>query len=240
MQRGTIFVNTGAVWSGLLLASATVERYYCIAFPLKFRSWNVNKISKILNVTYFFASFALNIPVAHDVYSKKVDNEAVCDFNAGGVSKIADLVINGVLSHIIVTMIILIFTVAIAVYLKKMRKNRKTLSQSIVIQRSKEFVITTMLFAIACLFLVTRLPIVIVYEVSRYLEIDNFDDTRWQFFGISWYTGILLLVINYSTNFVIYMIFFKEFRDKCFAIVTCKRDDSKNTETIFHKNIHGH
>ena len=152
-KGSTIFFNAGPLWSGLLLASATIERYFCIAFPLKFRSWNVNKISKILNVTYFLASFALNIPVAHDVYSKKVDNETFCDFNVGGVSEIADLVINGVLSHIIVTIIILIFTVAIAVYLKKMRDNRKTLSQSIVIQRSKEFVITTMLFAVCSLFI---------------------------------------------------------------------------------------
>ena len=36
-KGSTIFVNAGALWSGLLLASATVERYCCIAFPLKVR-----------------------------------------------------------------------------------------------------------------------------------------------------------------------------------------------------------
>ena len=229
-KGSTVIVNAGALWSGVLLASATVERYFCIAFPLKVKSWNFNKISKILNITYFFTSFALNIPVGYDLYMGTEYNETVCIFPLGGVTEIADLVINGVLSHIIVTMIILMFTVAIAVCLKKTRDNRKTLSQSVVIQRSKEFVITTMLFAVACLFLVTRLPIVIVFEASRYLETtDNFDLKSWQLFWVVWNTAVLLLVINHSTNFVIYMIFFKEFRDKFIAIVTCKREERITT-----------
>ena len=135
---------------------------------------------------------------------------------------------NGVLSHIIVTVIILIFTVLIAIHLKKTRNNRKTLSQRVVIQRSKEFVITTMLFAIACLFLVTRLPIVVVFEAKRYLELqDNVDVKTWQLVMASWYTVVLLLVINHSTNFVIYIIFFKEFKDTFVAMVRCKQNNKE-------------
>ena len=169
-KSSTILLNAGALWSGILLASATVERYCCIAYPLKVRSWNLSKISKFLNVIYFFASFALNIPVGFDLYLEKENNEPICLFSLGGMSELADHIVNGVLSHVIVTLLILIFTCAIAVRLKKIRNNRKTLSQSVVIQSNKEYVITTMLFAVVCLFLVTRLPMVVVYETARYIQ----------------------------------------------------------------------
>ena len=55
-----IFFNAGPLLGGLLLASVTVERYCCIAFPLKVKTWNLTRLSKILNVLYFFASLNLN------------------------------------------------------------------------------------------------------------------------------------------------------------------------------------
>ena len=36
--------NAGSLWSGVLLASATVERYCCIAYPLKVKTWNLTKL----------------------------------------------------------------------------------------------------------------------------------------------------------------------------------------------------
>ena len=228
-KTSTIVLNAGALWSGMLLASATVERYCCIAFPLKVKTWNFYKISKILNIIYFFASFALNIPLGHNLYLGKYYNETICTMKIDNVSKVSDLLVNVVLSHIIVTLIIFVFTVAIAAHLKKTRNNRRTLSQSIVIQSSKEFVITTMLFAVACLFLVTRLPVIIVFESQRYLEsTNNLDIKSWQLVEAAWPIAILLLVINHSTNFVIYVIFFKEFRDKLVAMVTCKPNHNGN------------
>ena len=224
-KGSTVLLNAGPLWSGVLLASATVERYCCIAYPLKIKTWNFNKISKILNIMYFFVSFALNIPVGYDLHFETLYNETYCIFPLGGITEIADLVVNGVLSHVRVTLVILIFTCAMAIHLKKMKNNQKTLSQNMVIRSSKEFVITTMLFAVACLFLVTRLPIVIVFEASRYLDTtENFDLKSWQLVAVSWNSAIVLLVINHSANFVIYIIFFKEFRNKFIAIVTCKND----------------
>ena len=225
-KGSTIVLNAGPLWSGLLLASATVERYCCIAFPLKVRTWNLSKISKFLNIIYFFASFALNIPVAYDLYLDKQFNETICTFPLGGVSDLTDQIVNGVLSNIIVTVIILIFTIAIAVHLRRIKNNRKTLSQSVVIQGNKEFVITTMLFAVACLFIVTRLPVVIVLETIRYLASADVDLKTVQLIDTAWSTCVLLLVINHSTNFILYMIFFKEFRDKFVAMVTCKQNNN--------------
>ena len=196
-KGANIFFNSGALWSGFLLASATVERYCCIAYPLKVRLWNMGKLSKILNIVYFFASFGLNIPAGYDLYILKQDNQTFCISPFGGYGDIIDQIVNGILSHIIVTVIILIFTIAIAVHLKRMRNNRKTLCQSAVVQRSKEYVITTMLFAVACLFLVTRLPIVVVFEVARFYDSTvNIDVRTLQLIEISASSAILLLVIH--------------------------------------------
>ena len=93
-----------------------------------------------------------------------------------------------------------------------------------VIRSSKEFVITTMFFVVACLFLVTRLPMVTVFETTRYLDYTGDVGVKtWQLLKVSLSTAALLLVINHSTNFVIYMIFFKEFRDKFVAMVTVNK-----------------
>ena len=54
--KGNAIFLTGAILrSGLLLASAKVERFLCVAFPLKVQNWNMLKISKILNISYFIS-----------------------------------------------------------------------------------------------------------------------------------------------------------------------------------------
>ncbi len=47
------------VWSGLLLASATVQRYVSIAFPLKTKTWNMLLITKCALVGY--ALFSVSV-----------------------------------------------------------------------------------------------------------------------------------------------------------------------------------
>ena len=77
--KGNVVFLTGAILrSGLLLASATVERFLCVAFPLKFKNWNMLKISKILNVFYFITSFAANGPVGYDLHIFSAYNKTIC------------------------------------------------------------------------------------------------------------------------------------------------------------------
>ena len=194
------------------------------SLSLEGQNLELDKISKILNVIYFLASFSLNFPLGLDIHLGTEDNETICDSPPGSPIDIVDQVVNVILSHIIVTIIVFIFTVAIAVYLKKIRNNRRTLSQSVVIQSNKEYVITTMLFAVACLFVATRLPLIVIYETLPYLN-NIYLETFTRIYLTS-SVAILLLVINHSMNFVIYVIFFKEFRDKLVAMVTCKQNNS--------------
>ena len=167
-KSSEMIVNGGALWSGLLLASATIERFCCIAYPLKVKTWNLLTFSKIFNVVSFFLSFGLNGLVGYDNYIGQDLSYTVCLNTYTRLGVLSDQIINSFFSHIVVTSVILIFTIAMAVQLRRTKKDRKTLSQNIAIRSNREFVITTMLFAIACLFLATRLPMVVVYQVSVY------------------------------------------------------------------------
>ena len=213
-KGSTVLVNSGCLWSGLLLASATIERFCCIAYPLKVKTWNLVTVSKILNVVFFFTSFGFNIPTVFGTYIETYENKTTCAFNEEStISKVTDLIVNGIVSNMVIMLLILIFTIAIAVRLHRIRNHRRTLSQNLVLRSNKEVVITSMLFAIACLFLATRLPITVIYEVGRYLDLAK-NSENFQLYYTVWPVSVILLVINYSVNFVIYVIFFKEFRDK--------------------------
>ena len=55
------FGSVGLVCTGLILASATIERFLVVAFPLKFRSSNSGVISKGLIASYFIFALAVSI-----------------------------------------------------------------------------------------------------------------------------------------------------------------------------------
>ena len=223
-----MIVNGGALWSGLLLATATIERFCCIAYPLKVKTWNLLTFSKIFNMVSFFLSFGLNGLVGYDNYIGQDFNHTVCIYVEKGIGVLSDQIINSVFSYIIITGVILIFTIAVAVQLRRTRKDRKTLSQNIAIRSNREFVITTMLFAIACLFLATRLPMVVVFQVSVYFSTNGrqVGIKTLQLINAAYYSAQLLLVINHSVNFVIYIVFFQEFRTQFVSFFTCGKSQS--------------
>ena len=219
-KSSEMIVNGGALWSGLLLASATIERFCCIAYPMKMKTWNLLTFSKIFNVMTFFLSFGLNILVGYHNYIGQEFNKTVCLTSDTPLELLSDQIINTFFSHIVITSVILIFTIAMAVQLRRARKDRKTLSQDIAIRSNKEFVITTMLFAIACLFLATRLPVVVVYQIALHYSTKQVDIKFLQLLNAAYYSAILLLVINHSMNFVIYIVFFQEFRTQFVSFFT--------------------
>ena len=83
-------INAGFLLSGVLLTSATIERYVSVRFPLKVKSWNLDVKTKILLVVYFIAAFGLSsfaflyyniVPMTIDrcLYSPKYDQ--ICYVN---------------------------------------------------------------------------------------------------------------------------------------------------------------
>ena len=53
--------GVGFFSTGLILCSATIERFLAIAFPLKYRSWNTQRTSKIILSVLLIISFLIMI-----------------------------------------------------------------------------------------------------------------------------------------------------------------------------------
>ena len=56
----TYILQVGFLSTGLIMSSATIERFLAIAFPLKYRSWNTVRTSKIMLSVLFMFSFGVS------------------------------------------------------------------------------------------------------------------------------------------------------------------------------------
>ena len=207
-------LSVGRISTGVILASATVERFLAVAFPLKFKSWNLNLLSKIVIGIYFLIAFGISIipliareiaPNGRCVVKEKYDNLVQTNI----------LLSHSIFANGICGGSILLFNTFIIASLFKYRKKRDDLSNTSSSHSQKEFQITIMLLVVACLFIILRLPKLIILNIarrSRSLEM------------ISWsnFTNVLV-AINHSINFVIYFIFLKPFRDACVNCLYLKR-----------------
>ena len=140
-------------------------------------------------------------------------------------------ILNGIFSNITVPIIILIFTTATAVLLFRAKFKRNALSQKIINQDTKdnkEIMITIMLFTVTILFLRTRIFSVVLYEIPQFYPDRSFKTTKNLL--IAWSFAIVSAVLNHSVNFVIYMIFFKEFRDTFLRFLPCNKFTNKMTQ----------
>ena len=165
-------VNAGFLWSGLLLASVTVERFISVEYILKVKSWNLYAKTKILMIVYFVVAFGLssfsvicyNIMIIKDglkscVYT--MENQFFCNTS--------NLIVNNMISNGLCSFVILLFTISTSVFLFRLRKNRVELGS----ESGKEFQISLMLIIVASLFLILRLPEMVLFQLFNYFVTEN-------------------------------------------------------------------
>ena len=97
------------------------------------------KISKIVNISYFLVSFALNSPLGYELHITSVNNKTICFVKQkDSISVTTDQIVNGIFSNVFVPFIILFFTTAIAVLLFRAKIRRNCLSQKMTSQENKD------------------------------------------------------------------------------------------------------
>ena len=118
---------------------------------------------------------------------------------------ITDLVVHVILSNGLCCGVILISTIAIIICLfrQKRRRNELTNSSS---NSQKEFQITVMVVTVTSLFIILRLPGMIIVQVSLVGAEIFIKFESWVKFSV------LLTIINHSVNFFVYLIFLESFR----------------------------
>ena len=212
--EGTFFtVMAGFLWSGILLTSATFERFLSVAYPLKIKLWNLYQKSKILMVIYIVISFGLysfSLLCLESVLSEDGDYQCVPVVKYVNICHYGDIIISTVLSNCLCSVLIFIFTVLTSICLYKMVKKRAQLSQDL--NSGKEFQISLMLVTVATLFLVLRLPEIIAFQLVSFFAGNNFQSSVSETLIYIYPLLAVLVALNHAINFFVYVIYLKNFR----------------------------
>ena len=227
-------VNFSMVWSGMLLASATVERFLSIAFTLQVKVWNLFQITKFLLIIYFAISVTLASVLAYFTIVREFETETKCFRKEEHIEIYASLtrIINTIFANGICSGLVLLFTVLIAVSIYSYKRKRNVLSEDGGKNSDQEFQITLMLFTVACLFIFTRIPEAVTFQVAMHCFANRVDSSMCRKMEVFWPLSTLLVLVNHSANFFIYMYFFKSFRDCiCKLYKTKKSAVSESSES---------
>ena len=201
----TYVLVVGNTSVGLIMSSATIERFLAIAFPLKYRSWNTLRTTRILLSVFFIYSLGGSTLT---FFFFRISEKGECDIIGENIVDILYTIFVVVIANGICGAVILIFTIIIIALLFHQLRKRITLSNhSVGSDSKKEVQISAMLATISSLFILLRFPKVIAMK----FVLSNSDDA-----GLSSHPfaklSTIFVVLNHSVNFIIYIFFLKSFR----------------------------
>ena len=216
----------GFVQSAILLASVTIERYVSIAYPLKVKSWNLLRVSKVLILVFCVISVVWNAAYVNVVGIIHYEDFSFCTQRPELMNMLVT-VISSVVTNIVCSSLILIFTILMAVSLFTIKNNRNILIRNnrSISEGAKEYKITIMVFLVAVLFILFRFPTVIITQwISFYPRPIRENDQIYVDLLFSASICNILMVISHSVNFVMYITFMRSFRGTCFKLIYRKRN----------------
>ncbi len=220
-------VSSQQTWSGLLMVSTTIERYVAVAFPLKIKTWNLKRISKICIVMFALISCVLGgLSAARmTLFDNKGQNQCRNNPKFVELNTFSNMFTYTILSFGLCPVLTFIFTVLIAHQLYKHKQARNTVVQDRQTNQNKEFRITLMLFIVACMFLFAKMFQIIIWYMRNY---SNRRSIHFQHAHISSNFARICVILNHSANSLVYIIFFKKFREGLLSWFCCKRNDLSN------------
>ncbi len=217
-----LIVSLQQTYSGLLLTSMTIERYIAVAFPLKVKSLNLKRISKIYIIFLLGLSWVLGaVSAARRI--KGGSHGCRNNPNLKELNHFSNTFTYTILGFGLCPILIFIFTVLIGWQLYKQKRTREAMVQEASANESnKEFTITLMLFLVASLFLFTK-----VAQVITWYLVSNYDRNTldFQYASVGYYYARILTLLNHSVNSVVYIVFMKAFRNAFLSLFCCRRHD---------------
>ena len=208
----TYILGVGNASAGLIMSSATIERFLAIAFPLKYRSWNTQRTSGILLSFFFIYSLGAS---ASTFFILGISEKGECDVIKENIktAELLYIIFVVVIANVICGGVILIFTIIIIVLLLNQKRKRNSLSNnSDNSKTNKEMRISVMLVTITLFFILLRFPKVIAMMFT-------FANSGEQLVThpVAKLTSVFVAV-NHSVNFIIYMMFLESFRKTFFEM----------------------
>ncbi len=215
-------VSSQQTWSGLLMVSMTIERYFSVAFPLKVKLWNLKRITKVSMLFLGFCSLILGglSGARRTVNSTKVPNKCVNNPDFKELNIFSNNFTYTAVGFGLCPVITFIFTVLIAHQLFKHKRARQAMTQEgQTSEDNREFVITVMLFLVACMFLLSKIFQVTLWYIRSYSDRNS---VHFQHASVGMFFARLLIFVNHAVNSLVYIIFFKSFREAFVAILCFK------------------
>ncbi len=221
-------------WSGFLMVSTTVERFVAVAFPMKVKIWNLKIFSKASISCFALVSLVLGGMAAATgtlVKGKELNTCGInLDFEEQNPIFSAFITNTTPVLGVCQPLLTFIFTVLIATQLYKQKKARNTMVQERSDHNSKkEFTITLMLFAVACMFLISKIFYMMTWFIFKYSRQNS---PHSQQAIISNFYAQIIVIINHSVNSLVYVLFFKTFREGMKSVFFCKRQSSGNERKL--------
>ena len=229
-QESDYIVVAGFLWSGLLLASATIERFLSVAFPLKVQQWNMYAKTKVLMGAYVLVAFGLSsyalLCVELKPATSNTSETCVIAEQYNDVCFLSDVIIIVAFSNSLCSLLILTFTILISFYLFKLRRVRIEMGKT----SAKEFQITLMLVMVALFFMVLRIPEMVLFEITYYNDINGIINSLSEKMLFVHQVLLVCVALNHSVNFLIYVKFLRSFRHTFVSMVTCYKCRKKSTQ----------
>ena len=213
MCAGTFYLAlVGSLLSGMIMSVATIERFCFVTFPLRIKTGDLYKKSKMVLLVLLVISLVL--PIFHFwCYDLLVINDAglticlttpIVPIEMCTISRVVLMII---LINIIPGLVILAFSILTGVGLYRSRaRSQETGLNNNNSNDKRKFRITTMLLTEATIFLLSCVPFAIMVEINHIYH--NRNPVLMDVLS----SLSFLTTLNHSTNFVVYMIFLQQFR----------------------------
>ena len=213
---GALYLGTfGGIFTGWLMSAAAVERFCCVTFPLKLKAWNLYRKSKIMISVLLVVSLSLpmfhfwcfhllifdNVGLRFCLREPKMPNDFCVIFSTA--------------VHIISSMIpaftILVFSILMGIGLYRSRDDRQEMGGNN--NNNMEFRITAMLLTEATVFMIVRLPLVVLVPLHQAHGPSH------PVIGDALRFCAFLIPLNHSTSFFVYVGLLPEFRQSIAKII---------------------
>lgn len=212
----------------------TIDRFLVVAFPLQLKSWNLKTNSKITVVISGIVSCVLG-GISATRKTAQGPNKCINNPKFDKLSNISDTLTYTIVGYGLYPILVFIFTTLIAYQLFKQKRAREVMLQdSQSVNKNKEFLITLMLFLVACMFLISKIFQITVWYLRSYLPRDS---SHFQHASIAMPFARILIIPNHSLNSLVYIFFLKKFREAMLCLICCCR---KNCERIEQPEINSH
>ena len=214
-----------------LVVSLCISRTLCLIFP--FSNYKCSKKSTATLCIFLETLAAFTLCTYALVHTIKYGQGCNTDWRSPNklIYFIADTVISVAIGEILSSLIVILLAIYIMKSLRTYRKNSQSIRHEHKERKDKNLdkQITRMTAAVAVTFTCFRLPYSVLYIIF---------DIRNHFYRMSYQSQKNLIIavdvaaifctLNYCTNFFIYITLWRAFRNKCWKIFTCRKQEERS------------